>query len=75
MSRVPDIEYSALQMLIEGDKRVAEHGVTMWLAGLNPGAMAMVQQAGLAAHLGRERMIFNAQTAIERFLAQNNKPA
>ncbi|WP_374509761.1 SulP family inorganic anion transporter [Niveibacterium sp.] len=75
MSRVPDIEYSALQMLVEGDKRVAERGITLWIAGLNPGAMAMVQHAGLAEHLGRERMIFNAQTAIERFLAQNKKPA
>lgn len=75
MSRVPDIEYSALQMLAEGDKRVAEHGITLWLAGLNPEALAMVQHSGLADRLGRERMIFNAQTAIERYIAQNKKPA
>ena len=27
MSRVPDIEYSALQMLMEGEKRASERGV------------------------------------------------
>lgn len=75
MSRVPDIEYSALQMLADGDKRIAERGVTLWLAGLNPDALAMVQHCGLADRLGRERMIFNAQTAIDRYLAQNKKPA
>ena len=36
MSRVPDIEYSALQALIEGEQRMAERGVVVWLAGLNP---------------------------------------
>lgn len=75
MSRVPDIEYSALQMLADGDKRIAERGVTLWLAGLNPDALAMVQHSGLADRLGRDRMIFNAQTAIERYIAQNKKPA
>ncbi|MBB4012578.1 SulP family inorganic anion transporter [Niveibacterium umoris] len=75
MSRVPDIEYSALQMLADGDKRIAERGVTLWLAGLNPDALAMVQHCGLADRLGRDRMIFNAQTAIERYIAQNKKPA
>ena len=38
MSRVPDIEYSALQMLIERDKRATERGAVVWLVGLNPGA-------------------------------------
>ena len=33
MSRVPDIEYSALQMLIEGERRMTERGVEVWLAG------------------------------------------
>jgi len=75
MSRVPDIEYSALQMLADGDKRVAERGITLWLAGLNPDALAMVQLCGLADRLGRERMVFNAQSAIDRYVAQNKKPA
>ena len=36
MSRVPDIEYSALQALIEGEKRATDRGIVVWLVGLNP---------------------------------------
>lgn len=67
MSRVPDIEYSALQMLVEGEKRTTERGMTMWLAALNPTALGVVRQSGLADRLGRERLLFNARAAIERF--------
>ena len=67
MSRVPDFEYSALQMLIEGEKRTTKRGMTMWLAALNPGVLQAVRQSGLAAHLGPERLLFNARAAIEKF--------
>jgi len=69
MSRVPDIEYSALQMLIEGESRISESGTSLWLAGLNPGVLEVVRHAGLAERLGRERLLFNARTAIERYQA------
>jgi anti-anti-sigma factor len=67
MSRVPDVEYSALQALLEGEKRLMERGVVVWLAGLNPGVLEMVRTSGLADHFGRERMLFNARAAIERY--------
>jgi len=67
MSRVPDIEYSALQMLLEGERRTTERGMTLWLAALNPGVLKVVRQSGLAERLGRERLLFNARAAIERF--------
>ena len=67
MSRVPDIEYSALQMLIEGEKRATERGATLWLAALNPGVLEVVRHSGLAERLGRERLLFNARAAIARF--------
>ena len=69
LSRVPDIEYSALQMLIEDEARLADAGTVLWLSGLNPGVMKVVENTGLAARLGRERMVFNAHLAIERYLA------
>ncbi len=69
LSRVPDIEYSALQMLVEGEKRTTERGATLWLVGLNPGVLETVRNAGLAERLGRERMLFNARAAIERYQA------
>jgi MFS superfamily sulfate permease-like transporter len=69
LSRVPDLEYSALQMLMEGEKRATEAGTVFWLAGLNPGVLEMVRHAGLDRRLGRERMLFNARAAIERYQA------
>ena len=69
MSRVPDLEYSALQALLEGEKRASEGGATVWLVGLNPGVLEVVRRAGLAERLGRERLLFNARAAIERYQA------
>ena len=73
MSRVPDIEYSALQMLIERDNRATERGAVVWLVGLNPGVLEVVRNAGLDERLGRERMLFNARAAIERYQALQAK--
>jgi high affinity sulfate transporter 1 len=69
MSRVFDLEYSALQALKEGEKRWTESGALIWLVGLNPGVLEMVRNAGLAGRLGRERMLYNAREAIERYQA------
>lgn len=67
LSRVPDLEYSALQMLMDGDKRWTEAGTVVWLAALNPSVLDTARHAGLDQHLGRERMLFNARQAIERY--------
>jgi high affinity sulfate transporter 1 len=69
LSRVPDLEYSALQTLMEGERRATEAGTVFWLAGLNPNVLEMVRHAGLDQRLGRERMLFNARAAIERYQA------
>jgi anti-anti-sigma factor len=70
MSRVPDIEYSALQALIEGEKKMAERGVTLWLAGLNPSVLEVVRHAGFDRQLGADRMFFNARAAIAHHQGQ-----
>jgi len=69
LSRVPDLEYSALQALMEGEKRWTERGTLVWVVGLNPSVLEMVRHAGLDQRLGRERMLFNAHAAIERYQA------
>jgi MFS superfamily sulfate permease-like transporter len=68
MSRVPDIEYSALQVLLDLDRRAETLHLEWWLVALNPGVLEVVTKAGLAERLGRERMLFNARAAIQRFL-------
>ena len=69
MSRVPDIEYSALQALMEGESRATDRGAVVWFAGLNPAVLEAVRNAGLADRLGRDRLLFNARAAIERYNA------
>ena len=69
LSRVPDIEYSALQALMEAEKRAADRGFVIWLAGLNPGVLEVVRHAGFEQQLGPERMLFNAREAIARYQA------
>jgi len=73
MSRVPDIEFSALQMMMESEQRATERGAVVWLTGLNPGVLEVVRKAGLEQRLGRERMLFNARAAIERYQAMQAK--
>jgi SulP family sulfate permease len=67
MSRVPDLEYSALQMLMQGEQRFAEQGTIVWLVGLNPGVLEVVRRSELHQRLGPERLLFNARAAIERY--------
>lgn len=75
LSRVSDIEYSALHALIEADQRLAERGLALWLAGLNPGVLEVVRHAGFDQVLGRERLLFNAREAIARYRSGAIGPA
>jgi len=67
LSRVPDIEYSALQALIDADQRATARGAIVWIAGLNPRVLEVVRRAGLSERLGRERMLFNARAVIAKY--------
>ncbi|HSD42735.1 MAG TPA: SulP family inorganic anion transporter [Burkholderiales bacterium] len=74
-SAVFDIEYTAVKMLIEGEERLRQEGIAVWLAGLNPEALAVVQRSTLGETLGRERMFFNVQAAVDRFERANSTRA
>jgi high affinity sulfate transporter 1 len=69
MSGVYDLEYTALKMLIEAEKREREGGVLLWLVGLSPEVLAMVQRSSLGPTLGRERMHFTLDLAVKKYLA------
>jgi high affinity sulfate transporter 1 len=68
-SAVPDIEYTALKQLTELEQRLQEAGIALWLAALNPEPLRTIQQSSLGEALGRERMFFNLQRAVEAFVA------
>ena len=71
MSGVPDLEYTALKSLIEGEKRQRELGIMLWLVGLNPQVLRTVQRSPLGAILGRERMLFSLELAVAQFQAMH----
>jgi anti-anti-sigma regulatory factor len=66
---VPDLEYTALKMLIEAEKRERDRGVSVWLVGLNPEVLSVIQRSSLGKVLGRERMHFNLELAVAKYLA------
>ena len=71
LSGVFDLEYTALKMVIEAEKRQRERGVMLWLVGLNPEVLRVVQNSELGKTLGRERMFFNLERAVETFQKQS----
>jgi sulfate permease, SulP family len=67
-SAVPDLEYTALKALTEAEKRQRDRGVLLWLAGLNPGVLHVIQKSELGEALGREAMHFNLEIAVTKYL-------
>jgi len=68
-SAVPDLEYTALRALSAAEKRQRDRGLLLWLVGLNPGVLRMVQKSALGEALGREAMHFNLEVAVTKYLA------
>ncbi|WVV47249.1 sodium-independent anion transporter [Pseudomonas sp. NA13] len=68
LSGVFDLEYTALKMLADGERRLRDQGVTLLLVGMNPSVLAMVMHSPLA-ELGRTRMFFNLEQAVANYQA------
>ena len=66
---VPDLEYSALKMLTEREKRQRERGVKLWLVGMNPQVFEMIQRSPLGEALGPDSMHFNLEIAVAKYLS------
>jgi len=66
-SAIPDIEYTALEMLIGLEAKLWEQGITLWLAALNPEPLKIVERSLLGTMLGHERMFFNLEQAVEAY--------
>jgi high affinity sulfate transporter 1 len=71
LSGVFDLEYTALKVLIEAEKRQRERGVSMWLVGLNPEVLSAIQRSPLGKVLGPDRMHFSLELAVAKYLASN----
>ena len=69
LSGVFDIEYTALKMLMESEKRLREEGITGWLVGVNVSVLHVIHRSPLGKVLGRERMYFTMEQAVAAYLA------
>lgn len=70
-SAVPDFEYTAMTRLVDMDRKLSEAGVTLWLAALNPEPLISIEKSEFGETRG-ERMFFNLEEAVQRFLAQRD---
>jgi high affinity sulfate transporter 1 len=70
LSAVPLLEYTALRMLMDGEEKMRDLGITLWLVGLNPEVLDVVNRSGLGDRLGRERMHFTLEQAVAKYLQQ-----
>jgi len=75
LSAVFDLEYTALKALTTAEQRLRDRGVSMWVAGLTPDVFAMVRRSPLGDVLGDQRMLFNVEVAVARFLASRRNNA
>ena len=66
-----DLEYTPLKILAEAEKKNRERGIRLWLVGMNPGVLSMIQKSALGEALGREGMHFNLGTALRTYLGED----
>jgi SulP family sulfate permease len=71
LSRVFDLEYTALKMLADAQERNRGTDITLWVAGLNPGVLEVVRRSRLGQALGSERMMFNLEQALEQYRSRS----
>ena len=69
-SAIPDLEYSALKRLAEAQLKLQQLGISLWLAGLNPEPLQLIQKSLLGHTLGRAGMYFDVEQAVTSFLKQ-----
>jgi len=69
LSAVFDVEYTVLKMLAEGEVRMRDQGVAVWIAGLTPRVLATVRRSPFGQALGRDQMFFNLETAVAKYAA------
>jgi high affinity sulfate transporter 1 len=69
-SAIPNIEYTAIGLLVDFEEKLAEAGIALWLAALNLEAFQAVEASALGKRLTHERMFLNLEQAVEAFLAR-----
>jgi MFS superfamily sulfate permease-like transporter len=72
-SAIQDLEYTALKRMTEAEERLRQVGISVWLSGLNPEPLQLVQKSELGKLLGRSRMHFNLEQAVQSYQNQGGE--
>ena len=67
---VPNIEHAALKRLVDFEEKLKETGITLWLSALNPRALEVLKRSPVFAALGHQRLFFNMEQAVEKYLKE-----
>ena len=61
-----DLEYTALKSLVETEETLRGRGVLFGMAAVNHQVRELLERSPLGAALGRERMFFSLEQAVEK---------
>jgi SulP family sulfate permease len=64
---VPDIEYTALMMLADAERKLRESGITLCLAALNPEALRAVERSPIGKTLGPLRIFTTLDQVVSAY--------
>ena len=69
---IPGFEFTALKMLGDAEAKLRDEGVELWLAALSTESLALVRGLPLGEILGRERMFFTVERAVDAYLDRHS---
>lgn len=67
MGSVFDIEYTALKMMSDAERRLRREGIVLWLANLTPGVLATVRRSPLGEALGADGLFQTVEEAVRKY--------
>jgi SulP family sulfate permease len=62
-------------MMANFEEKLRERGITLWLASLNPEALAVVERSPVGKSLNHKHMFFNLEQAVEASQAMQDGDA
>ncbi len=65
MSAVPDLEYTALQGLIDAQTKLRDAGTTLWLVALNPQVREVIERSKLGDAIGADCIVASLGQVVD----------
>ena len=70
---IPDIDSTALDMLIDLDKELEAKGIELWFARVKLSVERMMYRASLGKQIGGDRIFLSIRSGVDAFLAQKEE--